>query len=188
MTFFHRAALARAGAAAVLAVGGLTAVSSPAHAADLPDLVLMPISTSLAKGVEAAQAKPFKFTVRNVGTATAKDVSVRVKTDRLKPKRVGYVVPDGCQVVADQIYDCRLGDLPAGTSEDFGIPLFSTGGKGDGGVLTVGVATTSPSRTPPTNSSTCRSRSPAPATTSPPGRRTSRTTWWSTAPGRTSPT
>ncbi|SCE65488.1 LPXTG-motif cell wall anchor domain-containing protein [Micromonospora viridifaciens] len=148
MTFFHRAALARAGAAAVLAVGGLTAVSSPAHAADLPDLVLMPISTSLAKGVEAAQAKPFKFTVRNVGTATAKDVSVRVKTDRLKPKRVGYVVPDGCQVVADQIYDCRLGDLPAGTSEDFGIPLFSTGGKGDGGVLTVGVATTSPEPNP----------------------------------------
>ncbi|MFG2054048.1 cell wall anchor protein [Micromonospora sp. NPDC048930] len=143
MTFFQRA-LARAGAATLLAAG-LTAVGSPAQAADLPDLVLTPISTSLAKGVDAAQAKPFKFTVTNVGTATAKDVSVRVKVDQLKPKRVGYLMPDGCTPVNHApMYDCRLGDLPAGTSEDFGIPLFSTGGKGDGGVLTVGVGTTSP--------------------------------------------
>ncbi|SBT53951.1 hypothetical protein GA0070621_5097 [Micromonospora narathiwatensis] len=144
MTFYHRPALARAGAAALLAVGGLTAVGTPAQAADLPDLVLVPISTSLARGVEAAQAKPFKFTVTNVGTATAKDVSVRVKVDQLKPKRVGFLVPDGCRVVSSQFYDCRLGDLPAGTSEDFGVPLFSMGGRGDGGVLTVGVGTVTP--------------------------------------------
>lgn len=144
MTLTYRPPLARAGAVALLAVGALTAVGTPAQAADLPDLVLAPISTSLAKGVEAAQAKPFKFTVTNVGTAEAKDVSVRVKVDELDPKRVGYVLPDGCRVVSSQFYDCRLGDLPAGTSEDFGIPLFSTGGKGDGGVLTVGVGTVSP--------------------------------------------
>ncbi|MFR9776047.1 cell wall anchor protein [Micromonospora sp. MS34] len=148
MTFLHRT-LARAGSA-ILLTAGLTAVGTPAQAAaDLPDLVLVPISTSLARGVDAAQAKPFKFTVTNVGTATAKDVSVRVKVDRLKPKRIGYVVPAGCTPVdSAPMYECRLGDLPAGTSEDFGIPLFSTGGKGNGGVLTVGVATSSPESNP----------------------------------------
>ncbi|MET8834794.1 cell wall anchor protein [Micromonospora sp. NPDC004540] len=144
MTFTYRSPLARVGAVALLAVGALTAVGTPAQAADLPDLVLAPISTNLAKGVEAAQAKPFKFTVTNVGTAEAKDVSVRVKVDDLKLNRVGYLVPEGCRVVSSQFYDCLLGDLPAGTSEDFGIPLFSTGGKGNGGVLTVGVSTRSP--------------------------------------------
>ncbi|QGN45854.1 LPXTG cell wall anchor domain-containing protein [Micromonospora sp. WMMC415] len=144
MTFLQRSSLARAGAATLLAAG-LTAVGTPARAADAPDLVLIPISTSLAKGVDEAQAKPFKFTVTNTGTATAKDVSVRVKVDRLKLNRVGYVMPDGCvRVSGSTMYQCLLGDLPAGTSEDFGVPLFSTGGKGNGGVLTVGVATATP--------------------------------------------
>lgn len=144
MTFRYRSTLARAGVVALLSTAAPVAVGVPAQAADLADLVLAPISTGLARGVEAAQAKPVKFTVTNVGTATAKDVSVRVKVDDLNPKRVGYLRPAGCRVVSPQLFDCLLGDVPAGTSEDFGIPLFSTGGKGDGGVLTVGVSTTTP--------------------------------------------
>ncbi|MFG1776723.1 cell wall anchor protein [Micromonospora sp. NPDC049051] len=144
MTLFHRSALARAGAVALLAAGGLTAVAVPAHAADGPDLALMPMSTQLAKGVDAARSKPFKFTVTNVGTATAQDVSYRVDTRELKKRRVGFVVPEGCRVVESHLYQCSLGDLPAGTSKDFGVPLFSTGGRGNGGTLVVGVTTTTP--------------------------------------------
>ncbi|SBT63132.1 hypothetical protein GA0070622_0075 [Micromonospora sediminicola] len=130
MTFRYRSTLARAGVVALLSTAAPVAFGVPAQAADLADLVLAPISTGLARGVEAAQAKPVKFTVTNVGTATAKDVSVRVKVDDLNPKRVGYLRPAGCRVVSPQLFDCLLGDVPAGTSEDFGIPLFSTGGKG----------------------------------------------------------
>ncbi|MEU4774739.1 cell wall anchor protein [Micromonospora sp. NPDC023644] len=144
MTLFHRSALARAGAVALLAAGGLTTVAVPAHAADGPDLAVIPISTQLAKGVDAARSKPFKFTVTNAGTATAENVSFRVDTRELKKRRVGFVVPEGCHVIEDYLYQCSLGDLPAGTSKDFGVPLFSTGGRGDGGVLVVGVATTTP--------------------------------------------
>ncbi|MGS2613792.1 cell wall anchor protein [Micromonospora sp. LZ34] len=144
MTPFHRSALARAGVAALLAVGGVSVAAAPAQAADVADLVLAPISTELAKGVEEARAKPFKFTVTNAGPADAKDVDVRVDTRQLKQKRVGFVVPEGCHVIASYLFQCPLGDLPAGTSEDFGIPLFSTGGKGDGGLLVAGVATTTP--------------------------------------------
>ncbi|MBQ1072575.1 cell wall anchor protein [Micromonospora sp. C31] len=144
MTLFHRSALARAGAVALLAAGGLTTVAVPAQAADGPDLAVIPISTQLAKGVDAARSKPFKFTVTNVGTTTAENVTFRVKTSELKQRRVGYLVPEGCQVVGNSLYQCTLGDLPAGTSRDFGVPLFSTGGRGDGGTLVVGVATTTP--------------------------------------------
>ncbi|MFI7519057.1 cell wall anchor protein [Micromonospora globbae] len=146
MRLIHRSALARAGAVALLAAGGLATVAAPAHAADTPDLAVIPISTELAKGVKEAKAKPFKFTVRNVGTVDAENVSFRVKTTDLKPKRVGFVVPDGCFVIDADMYQCSLGTLPAGTSEDVGVPLFSTGGRGDGGVLMVGVATTTPER------------------------------------------
>ncbi|WP_433389257.1 LPXTG cell wall anchor domain-containing protein [Micromonospora sp. KLBMP9576] len=144
MTLFHRSALARAGAVALLAAGGLTAGAVPAHAAAGPDLALVPISTQLAKGVDAARSKPFKFTVTNVGTATAEGVSYRVSTRELRKKRVGFVVPEGCTLIESHLYQCSLGDLPAGTSKDFGVPLFSTGGRGDGGTLVVGVATTTP--------------------------------------------
>ncbi|MEW2376828.1 cell wall anchor protein [Micromonospora sp. NPDC047812] len=144
MTLFHRSALARAGAVALLAAGGLTAVAVPARAADGPDLAVIPISTQLAKGVDAARSKPFKFTVTNAGTATAEDVSYRVNTRELKKKRVGFLVPEGCRAIESYLYQCSLGDLPAGTSKDFGVPLFSTGGRGDGGTLIVGVATTTP--------------------------------------------
>ncbi|MCZ7440266.1 cell wall anchor protein [Micromonospora sp. WMMC241] len=144
MTNRYRSTLARAGVVALLSSAAPVAFGAPAQAADLADLVLAPISTSVAKGVTAAQAKPFKFTVTNVGTATAKDVYYRVKVDGLKPKRVGYLRSAGCTAASDAIYNCPLGDLPAGTSEDFGIPLFSTGGKGDGGVLAVGVYTATP--------------------------------------------
>ncbi|MDT0531812.1 cell wall anchor protein [Micromonospora sp. DSM 115977] len=144
MTLFHRSALARAGAVALLAAGGLTTVAVPAQAADAPDLALTPISTQLAKGVDAARSKPFKFTVTNAGTATAEDVSLRVNTQQLKDKRVGFLVPEGCRAIESHLYQCSLGDLPAGTSKDFGVPLFSTGGRGDGGKLVVHVVTATP--------------------------------------------
>ncbi|MGC5332037.1 cell wall anchor protein [Micromonospora sp. DT62] len=144
MTLFHRSALARAGAVALLAAGGLTTVAVPAQAADAPDLALTPISTQLAKGVDAARSKPFKFTVTNAGTGTAKDVSLRVNTQQLKDKRVGFLVPEGCRAIESHLYQCSLGDLPAGTSKDFGVPLFSTGGRGDGGKLVVHVVTATP--------------------------------------------
>ncbi|MGC4764626.1 cell wall anchor protein [Micromonospora sp. DT46] len=144
MTLFHRSALARAGAVALLAAGGLTTVAVPAQAADGPDLALIPISTQLAKGVDAARSKPFKFTVTNAGTATAEDVSLRVNTQQLKEKRVGFLVPEGCRAIESHLYQCSLGDLPAGTSKDFGVPLFSTGGRGDGGKLVVHVVTATP--------------------------------------------
>ncbi|MGC4790131.1 cell wall anchor protein [Micromonospora sp. DT178] len=144
MTLFHRSALARAGAVALLAAGGLTTFAVPAQAADGPDLAVIPISTQLAKGVDAARSKPFKFTVTNAGTATAEDVSYRVNTRQLKDKRVGFLVPEGCRAIETHLYQCSLGDLPAGTSKDFGVPLFSTGGRGDGGKLVVHVVTATP--------------------------------------------
>ncbi|MER7420124.1 cell wall anchor protein [Micromonospora peucetia] len=140
MTLFHCSTLARAGAVALLAAGGLAAVAVPAHAADQADLALTPVSYQVAKGVKAAKAKPFKFTVQNLTDAVdAKAVTVTVDTSGLKAKRVGYVVPDGCETTG-ATFTCRLGDLRGGTSEDFGIPLFSTGGKGNGGVLVVTVS------------------------------------------------
>ncbi|MCX4387199.1 cell wall anchor protein [Micromonospora peucetia] len=140
MTLLHRSTLARAGVVALLAAGGLAAVAVPAHAADQADLALTPVSYHVAKGVKAAKAKPFKFTVQNLtGAVDAKAVTVTVDTSGLKAKRVGYVVPDGCETTG-ATFTCLLGDLRGGTSEDFGIPLFSTGGKGNGGVLLVTVS------------------------------------------------
>ncbi|MGC5017201.1 LPXTG cell wall anchor domain-containing protein [Micromonospora sp. DT47] len=140
MTLFHRSALARAGAVALLAAGGLATVATPAHAADQADLALTPLSYELAKGVKEAKAKPFKFTVDNTrGTATAKDVTVTVETRGLKDRKVGVVVPDGCEVDGTA-FRCLLGDLAGGTTEDFGVPLFSTGGRGDAGTLVVTIS------------------------------------------------
>ncbi|GAB3948211.1 hypothetical protein GCM10027614_44860 [Micromonospora vulcania] len=144
MTAFHRSALARAGVVALLAAGGVATVAAPAHAADTAEISLIPISTTLAKGVDAARAKPFKFTVTNSGPADAKNVRVRVDTRELKQKRVGYVIPADCVLSTTAIYSCLLGDLRAGTSEEFGLPLFSTGGRGNGGVLGVAVTTETP--------------------------------------------
>ncbi|MBM0256093.1 LPXTG cell wall anchor domain-containing protein [Micromonospora sp. 4G55] len=146
MTLFHRSALARAGAVALLAAGGLATVAAPAQAADQADLELIPISYELAKGVKEAKAKPFKFQVDNTrGAVDAKDVAVTVETKGLKDRKVGVVVPDGCEVEGSR-FTCLLGDLTAGTTEDFGIPLFSTGGRGAGGtlVVTISAATADP--------------------------------------------
>ncbi|MEH1167813.1 LPXTG cell wall anchor domain-containing protein [Micromonospora sp. CPCC 205539] len=139
MTAFHRSALARVGAVALLAAGGLATVAAPAQAADQADLALVPISSELAKGVKAAKAKPFKFTVDNTrSTVAAKDVRVTVDTSKLK-KKVGVVVPDGCEVTG-KTFTCLLGDLAGGTSEDFGIPLFSNGARGAAGTLVVTIS------------------------------------------------
>ncbi|PZF97735.1 cell wall anchor protein, partial [Micromonospora deserti] len=144
MNLFHRSALARAGAVALLAAGGLTAVAAPAHAADQADLQLIPLSYELAKGVKEAKAKPFKFQVDNTrGTVDAKDVRVTVETKGLKDRKVGVLVPDGCDVDGTT-FSCLLGDLAGGTTEDFGIPLFSTGGRGDAGTLVVTITAATP--------------------------------------------
>ncbi|MEV5820463.1 cell wall anchor protein [Micromonospora haikouensis] len=136
MTSFHRSALARVGAAALLAAGGLATAAAPAQAADQADLALVPLSQNLARGVQAAKAKPFKFTVDNTrSSAVARDVRVTVETKGLT-QRVGFVVPQGCDV-AGTTFTCLLGDLAGGTTEDFGIPLFSAGLRGKGGSLTV---------------------------------------------------
>ncbi|MEV0213985.1 LPXTG cell wall anchor domain-containing protein [Micromonospora sp. NPDC050695] len=148
MTAFHRSALARAGVVALLATGGLAAVAAPAHAADQADLALVPISTELAKGVKAAKAKPFKFRVDNSrSTVAATGVSYTVDTSRLKKNKVGVVVPLGCQMKGTT-FTCPLGDLPAGTGEEFGIPLFSTGGRGDAGTLVVSISSATSGSTP----------------------------------------
>ncbi|MEU8084598.1 LPXTG cell wall anchor domain-containing protein [Micromonospora sp. NPDC049101] len=137
MTAFHRSALARAGVVALLAAGGLATVAAPAQAADQADLALTPLSFELAKGVKAAKAKPFKFLVDNTrSTVAAKGVSYTVDTSRLLKSVVGVVVPKDCQVKG-KTFTCPLGDVPAGTSEDFGIPLFSTGARGEAGTLVV---------------------------------------------------
>ncbi|MEV4811073.1 LPXTG cell wall anchor domain-containing protein [Micromonospora avicenniae] len=136
---FHRSALARAGAVALIAAGGLAAVATPAHAADEAELHLTPLSYELAKGVKEAKAKPFKFQINNTSAVDAENVTVKVETAGLKPKKVGFLVPDGCQLTGTA-FTCVLGDLPGGTVEDFGIPLFSKGGKGDAGALEVEVS------------------------------------------------
>ncbi|MGB2568761.1 LPXTG cell wall anchor domain-containing protein [Micromonospora citrea] len=146
MTLLHRSALARAGAVALLAAAGLATVAAPAQAADQADLQLIPLSYELAQGVKEAKAKPFKFQVDNTtGTVDAKDVRVTVETKGLKDRKVGVVVPEGCEVDGTR-FSCLLGDLAAGTTEDFGIPLFSTGGRGDAGtlVVTISAATADP--------------------------------------------
>ncbi|WNM41595.1 cell wall anchor protein [Micromonospora halotolerans] len=146
MTFLHRSMLARAGVVTLLAAGGLGVVAGPAQAADQADLQLIPLSYQLAKGVEEAKAKPFKFQVDNTtGAVDAEGVRVTVETEGLKPRKVGVVVPEGCEVDGTR-FSCLLGDLAAGTTEDFGIPLFSTGGKGAAGtlVVTISAATADP--------------------------------------------
>ncbi|RKN24050.1 LPXTG cell wall anchor domain-containing protein [Micromonospora musae] len=135
---FHRSALARAGAVALIVVGGLAAVAAPAHADDQAELALVPLSYDLAKGVKEAKAKPMKFQVANSSAVDAKSVTVKVETAGLKPKKVGFVVPEGCDLTGTA-FTCVLGDLRGGTTEDFGIPLFSKGGKGAAGTLTVEV-------------------------------------------------
>ncbi|MEV0152931.1 PT domain-containing protein [Micromonospora sp. NPDC050686] len=158
MIFTMCSALARAGAATLLAVGGLAAAAPPATAAPpapsarpgsaapepgrVADLALVPLSTRLAQGVQGARAKPFKFTVDNTrGGAAAQGVTYTVDVSNLNRDRVGYLLDPGC--AADRGRDsftCPVGDVAAGTSEDFGIPLFSTGGRGGAGSLTVTVA------------------------------------------------
>ncbi|QLQ38898.1 cell wall anchor protein [Micromonospora robiginosa] len=140
MTFRYRSTLARAGVVALLSTAGLGAVGGPAYAAGDADLQLIPLSYQLAKGVDEAKAKPFKFQVNNAtGTVDAKDVRVTVETKGLKSGKVGVLVPDGCKV-SGTAFSCLLGDLAAGTTEDFGIPLFSTGGRGAAGTLTVSIS------------------------------------------------
>ncbi|MFF0655085.1 cell wall anchor protein [Micromonospora tulbaghiae] len=140
MTFRYRSTLARAGVVALLSTAGLGAAAGPAQAADKADLQLIPLSYQLAKGVTEAKAKPFKFQVNNtLGTVDAKDVRVTVETKGLKTAKVGVLVPAGCDV-RGTTFSCLLGDLPAGTTEDFGLPLFSTGGKGAAGTLTVSIS------------------------------------------------
>ncbi|MBY8871909.1 PT domain-containing protein [Micromonospora sp. PLK6-60] len=158
MIFSKCSSLARAGAATLLAVGGLAAAAPAATAAppapparpgsaapestQVADLALVPLSTRLAQGVQEARAKPFKFTVDNTrGGATARGVTYTVDVSNLNRDRVGYLVDPDC--AADRGRDsftCPIGDVAAGTSEDFGIPLFSTGGRGGAGSLTVTVA------------------------------------------------
>ncbi|MFI7426137.1 cell wall anchor protein [Micromonospora sp. NPDC049836] len=148
MTIAHRSILARAGTVAVLAAGALAAVAAPAHASDQAEIALAPISSQLAKGVEEARAKPFKFTVTNSGPGTARNVHYRLNAAELNPTRVGWVVPVGCRLLTPNLYDCPLGDLPAGTTQDFGVPLFSTGDRGDGGRLIVGISSDNWERDP----------------------------------------
>ncbi|SCL38500.1 cell wall anchor protein [Micromonospora aurantiaca (nom. illeg.)] len=140
MTFRYRSTLARAGVVALLSTAGLGAAAGPAQAADKADLQLIPLSYQLAKGVSEAKAKPFKFQVNNtLGAVDAKDVRVTVETKGLKTAKVGVLVPAGCDI-RGTTFSCLLGDLPAGTTEDFGLPLFSTGGKGAAGTLTVSIS------------------------------------------------
>ncbi|MFF0231325.1 LPXTG cell wall anchor domain-containing protein [Micromonospora sp. NPDC005254] len=140
MTAFHRSTLARVGVVALLAAGGLATVAAPAQAADQADLALVPLSYELAQGVKAAKAKPFKFQVDNTrSTVDAKDVRVTVETKGLKNRKVGVIAPAGCDLRGTTI-DCPLGDLAAGTTEDFGIPVFSTGGRGDAGTMVVTIS------------------------------------------------
>ncbi|SCL37722.1 hypothetical protein GA0074692_4765 [Micromonospora pallida] len=146
MNLFTRPALARAGAATLL-TAGLVAVGAPAQAADQADLALIPVSSQIAKGVTEAKAKPFKFTVDNTrGAVDARNVTVKVDARKVKQKKVGFFAPEGCQVQEAAVYSCLLGDLTAGTSEDFGIPLFSTGTRGAAGtlVVTISADTTDP--------------------------------------------
>ncbi|MFJ6196585.1 LPXTG cell wall anchor domain-containing protein [Micromonospora sp. NPDC092111] len=146
MTLFHRSVLARLGAVALLAAGGLATVAAPAQAAGQADLELVPLSKELAKGVKEAKAKPFKFAAQNLrGSTDAKGVTITVETKGLKDGKVGVIVPDGCDVDGTA-FTCSLSDLGGatddivgGTSEEFGIPLFSTGKRGKAGTLVVTV-------------------------------------------------
>jgi LPXTG-motif cell wall-anchored protein len=132
--------LARLGAVGALAAGTLATVGLPAHAVGAADLAISPISTKLARGVQEAKAKPFQIYVVNQGTAAATGVTFTADLSGLKTDRVGYVVPAGCSSdPAAHTFTCPLGDLAAGSDHTFGVPLFSTGGKGDGGSFTVTV-------------------------------------------------
>ncbi|MEH1012366.1 LPXTG cell wall anchor domain-containing protein [Micromonospora sp. CPCC 206060] len=144
MISHNRSTLARLGAVALLAAGGLATVAGPAHAADQADLAVVPVSSALAKGITEANLKPFKFTVYNLtGSVAARNVTVTVDTAELRANRVGYLIPDGCKV-SGTTFTCLLGDLAGGTTGEFGLPLFSTGGKGDGGSLKVTVRSDNP--------------------------------------------
>ncbi|MGK5737381.1 cell wall anchor protein [Micromonospora sp. URMC 103] len=136
---FHRSTLARAGAVALLATVGLTTVAGPAHAEDQAELALTPLSYELAKGVKQATAKPFKFQVGNTSGVDAEAVTVTVNTKDLDLDLVGVVVPDGCEA-KKKSFTCLLGDLAAGTTEDFGIPVFAKGQRGEAGTMKVTIS------------------------------------------------
>jgi hypothetical protein len=142
MTLHHRGP-ARIGVTAVLAAVALTTAAAPAQAVDRADLSLAPLSFQLARGVKEAKAKPFKFDVHNSGPSAARGVVVTVDVSKLNPKKVGYLVPAGCTTAATG-YTCGLPDVAAGTGAEFPVPLYSTGGRGDGGTLTVRVSSATP--------------------------------------------
>lgn len=138
-------AAARVGAVAALATAALGVAALPAHAAGAADLAVVPISGKLAKGVKEAKAKPFQIYVTNHGGAAATGVKFTVDLSGLKTGKVGYVVPAGCaSAAAAHTFTCALDDLAAGSDHTFGVPLFSTGGEGDGGSFTVKVTSSSP--------------------------------------------
>lgn len=137
-------AAVRLGAVGALAVGALALAALPASAAGAADLAISPISTRLAKGVKEAKAKPFQIYVVNRGTAAATGLTFTADLSGLRSNRVGYVVPAGCSSdPAAHTVTCALDDLPAGGDHTFGVPLFSTGGRGDGGSFTVKVSSAS---------------------------------------------
>ncbi|TDD56243.1 cell wall anchor protein [Nonomuraea terrae] len=135
----HIRNFARTGTAALLtAAAGFAVASAPAYAADEPSISVMFNSVSLANNVAQAHAKPFQILLRNDG-ADAKGITVTVGVDDLDKTRVGYVVPDGCTANAGG-YTCRLPDMPSGTTQSFGAPLYSRGVEGTAGTVSVKVS------------------------------------------------
>lgn len=129
----------RTGLALLATVAGLAVLAPPAYAQDQADLALVPVSSQVAHGVTAARAKPFRFAIDNTrGTAAATEVVVTVDVSALDPTRVGYLVPANCRATGHAL-TCALGSIPAGTSSDFGLPVFTTGDGGPAGALTVAV-------------------------------------------------
>ena len=141
MTVRTRNLLVGAGMSALLAAAGLAAGSLPAQAQDEAALSLEAVSTDIAPGVQQENAKPFKFRVTNAaGAADAVDVTYTVDTSDLG-NRIGFVVPAGCDQSGDE-YTCAIGDIPADSSEEFGVPLFVNGRRGGAGSITVTVNST----------------------------------------------
>jgi hypothetical protein len=133
MHFRNRAlAYAGAGAAGLFAAG---AFAAPALAADEADVLVKPLSSKIAVG---AEAKLFRFDIKNAGPGVATDTTIAFDLSGLDPNKVDLLAEDieGENVkVAEDAEDeivLEIGDGASGETLPFGLPIILKDGVGVG--------------------------------------------------------
>lgn len=132
----HRA-LARFGAAALLAGGAVALTAAPALADGQADLGVGIAGTTLAA---TTSGKEINVTLTNHGPGPATGVFVDFDLAALDTAKVEFEVPDAdaCRTEGD-VVSCGIIDVAAGQALDLGVRLTSRGGSGGAGELTATV-------------------------------------------------